>query len=227
MVPASGPFALPAADDRPKANPDGKKGTVAWKKLFDGKSLTGWKSSDFAAPGKVHVKDGAIIMEKGKRLTGITYTKGDFPKIDYEVTLEAKRIEGEDFFCTTTFPVGDSPCSLVVAGWHGTIVGLSNIDDMDASSNETTKTMKFKNDRWYRVRLRVTKNRIQSWIDSKNVVDFDTTDRRLTIRLECEASKPFGIAAWDTTGAVRDIRVRLLSEAEKKAAAVKKAEDKE
>jgi hypothetical protein len=220
-------FESRAAEEPSRTPSPAAKDKLAWKKLFDGKSLTGWKSSDFAAPGKVHVKDGAIVMEKGKRMTGITYTKSDFPKIDYEVTLEAKRIEGEDFFCTTTFPVADAFCSFVVAGWHGTIVGLSSIDDMDASANETTKTRKFKNGRWYRIRIRVSKNRIQSWIDDKEMVDFDTTDRRLSIRLECGASKPFGMAAWDTTGAVRDIRVRTLSDAEKKAAAVKNESAKE
>ena len=52
--------------------------------------------------------------------------------MDYEVTLEGKRVAGDDFFCTTTFPVGESFCSFVVGGWHGTVVGLSSIDGMDA-----------------------------------------------------------------------------------------------
>jgi hypothetical protein len=216
-----------AADDAPKPAVSSDKDKAGWKKLFDGKTLTGWKSSDFADPGKVLVKDGAIVMEKGKKMTGITYGKDDFPKLDYEVTFEAKRLEGEDFFCTSTFPVGDAFCSFVVAGWHGTIVGLSSIDGMDASENETTRTMKFKNGQWYRIRLRVTKSRILAWIDSKPVIDYDHSEHRLSIRLECRASRPFGLASWDSTGAVRDIRVRMLSEAEKKAAAVKKDDEKE
>ena len=106
-------------------------------KLFDGKTLKGWKEADFYGKGKAHVKDGAVILEKGKQMTGITYAGKDFPKVDYEVTLEGKKIEGSDFFCTTTFPVGDSFCSLVVGGWGGEVVGLSSIDSEDASSNET------------------------------------------------------------------------------------------
>ena len=42
-------------------------------------------------PGKVFVQDGAIVMDKGKQMTGITYTRGDFPKMHYEVTLEGKK----------------------------------------------------------------------------------------------------------------------------------------
>jgi hypothetical protein len=202
-----------------------EKDKEGWKKLFDGKTLAGWKGSGFADEGKVHVKDGAIVLEKGAQMSGATYSKGDFPKMDYEVTLEGKRVAGEDFFCTTTFPVGDAYCSFVVGGWHGTIVGLSSINGMDASENETNRTMKFERDRWYRIRIRVTKSRIEAWIDKKQMVDLDTTDKLISIRLECRRSRPFGIATWKTVGAVRDVRVRMLTDAEKKAAAAKKTDD--
>src|SRR4051812_44090201 len=51
-------------------------------KLFDGKTLKGWKEADFYGKGKAHVKDGAVILEKGKQMTGITYAGKDFPKTD-------------------------------------------------------------------------------------------------------------------------------------------------
>ncbi len=203
------------------------RGEAGWRKLFDGKSLDGWKACGFYGEGKVHVQDGALVMEKGKLMTGVTYRKGDFPKMDYEVTLEGKKVAGNDFFCTTTFPVGDSFCSLVVGGWSGTVVGLSSVDFMDASMNETRKDKEFEAGRWYRVRVRVSRARIEAWIDRDTVVDLDTTDRRLSIRTECKACRPFGIATYETTGAVRDVRVRSLSEAETKALAEKKSEKKE
>jgi Domain of Unknown Function (DUF1080) len=186
------------------------------RKLFDGKTLKGWKEADFYGNGKAHVKDGAVILEKGKQMTGITYAGKDFPKVDYEVTLEGKKIEGSDFFCTTTFPVGDSFCSLVVGGWGGEVVGLSSVDSADASTNETRSDIEFAKDKWYRIRIRVTAKRIQAWIDKKNVVDLETADRRLSIRIECNVCKPFGVATYKTTAAVRDIRVRALTAAEKK-----------
>lgn len=206
--------------------PAGRDG-AGWKKLFDGKSLDGWKACGFYGEGKVHVQDGALLMEKGKLMTGVVYTRGDFPKMDYEVTLEGKKVAGSDFFCTTTFPVGGSFCSLVVGGWSGPVVGLSSVDFMDASMNETRKDKEFEKGRWYRVRIRVSRKRIEAWIDREQVVDLDTTDRELSIRSECNACRPFGIATYETTGAVRDVRVRALSEAEKKALAEKKSEKKE
>jgi hypothetical protein len=226
IIVALGLLVLPSGHtSRTKAEPPAPK-EPGWKVLFDGKSLEGWKSSDFFGAGKVQVKDGAIVIEKGKLMSGVTYTKGDFPKMDYEVTLEGKKIAGDDFFCTTTFPVGDSFCSLVVGGWSGTVVGLSSIDSSDASTNETRKDKEFKAGQWYRVRIRVSPKRIEAWIDQEKMVDVDTTDRRISIRVECNASRPFGIATYETTGAVRDIRVRTLTEAEKKAIAETKPEKK-
>ncbi len=216
---------LPA--EPPPAPPKDGKEEAGWKKLFDGKTLTNWESSDFYGPGKVHVKDGAIVMERGKIMTGFNYTRKDFPKMDYEVTLEGKKIAGDDFFCTTTFPVGDRFCSFVVGGWGGPVVGLSSIDSEDASANETRKEKEFKANQWYRIRIRVSQKRIEAWIDKEKMVDLDTTDRKISIRIECTASKPFGIATYETTGAVRDIRVRLLTEADKKAIAATKPEKKD
>jgi hypothetical protein len=208
----------PAPAQSAKTPPAEKDDKAGWKKLFDGKSLDGWKSSDFYKPGKVEVRDGAVVMAKGRMMTGITYTRGDFPKMDYEVTLEGKKLAGDDFFCTTTFPVGDSFCSLVVGGWGGHVVGISSINSSDASENQTNRQMDFETGKWYRVRIRVSRARIDAWIDKEKVVDLETDGLRLSTRVECAASRPFGIATWDTIGAVRDVRVRLLTEAEKKAA---------
>ena len=87
--------------------------------------------------------------------------------------------------------------------------------------------LEFKDGQWYRLRIRVSKKRIEAWIDKDKVVDLDTTDRRITIRIECQASKPFGIATYETVGAVRNIRVRPLTDADKKEIAETKPEKKE
>jgi hypothetical protein len=204
------------------APPAAEKDKAAWKTLFDGKSLDGWKATTFSEEGKVALKDGAILLEKGKPMTGVKYARADFPKVDYEVRLEGKKLDGEDFFCTTTFPVGDSFCSLVVGGWGGTVVGLSSIDSQDASENETSSRKEFKSDQWYKVRIRVTADKIRAWIDDDKVVDLDVADKRISTRIECNGCKPFGLATYRTTGAIRNISVRKLTEADKKAPAEQK-----
>jgi hypothetical protein len=206
-----------AVEEPGKPPPSADKDKAGWKSLFDGKTLAGWKPTYFSDENKITIKDGAVVMAKGMLMTGVKYTGTDFPKTDYEFSLEGKKLDGDDFFCTTTFPVGDSFCSLVVGGWGGTVVGLSSINFMDASENETNTHKEFKRDQWYRVRVRVTRDRIQAWIDDENLVDADIKGKKISIRVECAGCKPFGIATYATTGAVRNIRVRPLTEADKKA----------
>ena len=185
----------------------------AWQPLFDGKSLDGWKAAEFGGEGEVTVKDGRILMQMGNSLTGITYDgKAALPKSNYEIELEAMRVEGIDFFCGLTFPVGESHCSFIVGGWAGAVVGLSSIDDKDASENDTTKYMTFKSDQWYRIRVRVTDENISAWIDDKQVVDQNIKDRKITTRNEVDLSKPLGLSAWQTTSAIRNFRIRRLAD---------------
>lgn len=186
-----------------------------WTSLFDGKSLDGWKKSDFPGSGDVQVEKGAIVLDSGMDMTGVTLEK-KIPKENYEVELEAMRVAGSDFFCGLTFPVKDEFCSLIVGGWGGGVVGLSSLGGMDASENETGTYREFEDGKWYPIKLRVTKQRITAWIDGKEVIDADVRDRGLSTRLEVEWSKPFGIATWQTKGAIRKIRIRELTGAEVK-----------
>ena len=179
-----------------------------WKSMFDGKTLRGWKVTDFAGHGDVKVEQGKLLLEMGY-MTGITWTSS-LPRINYELSLEAMRVEGSDFFCGLTFPVDKDPCSLIVGGWGGGVIGLSSLDGQDASSNDTTSYMNFQKGKWFHIRLRVLPDRIQAWIDEDKVVDVDTVGKKISIRSEMEESLPLGIATWSTTGAVRNIQVREL-----------------
>src|SRR5690242_10151982 len=96
-----------------------------WQPLFDGKSLKGWKPTPFTGHAAVHVDNGAIVMEAGSPLTGITWTEA-FPKTNYEIRFEAERVKGGDFFASLTFPVGDSFATWVTGGWGGDIIGISS-----------------------------------------------------------------------------------------------------
>ena len=103
-----------------------------WRPLFDGRSLGDWKPTPFGSEGEVSVVEGAIRIAMGFDLSGITFA-GEIPRQHYEIALEARRVEGHDFFCGLTFPVGDDPCSLILGGWGGGVVGLSSIDGEDAA----------------------------------------------------------------------------------------------
>jgi hypothetical protein len=150
----------------------------------------------------------------GGPLTGITYT-GELPTTNYEISLEAMRAKGIDFFCGLTFPVADSHCSFIVGGWAGSVVGLSSIDGFDASENDTTRFMKFEDNRWYRFRVRVTPDRIQCWIDDEQEIDADIRGKRIGLRAEVEPNKPLGFSSFETQAKLRNIRIHRLGEGEK------------
>jgi len=179
--------------------------------LFDGQTLGQWKITDFGGQGDVGVKDGAIHLGMGNYMTGITWG-GPVVRMNYEISLEAMRVEGNDFFCGLTFPVAENPCTLILGGWGGSLCGLSSIDHFDASENETTRMMSFEKGKWYKVRLRVVPSRIQAWLDDENLVDVDITDHKLDIRIEVDLCQPLGIATYATTGAIRNLRLKTLPE---------------
>lgn len=191
----------------------GRAAEPEWKPLFDGKTLAGWKATEFAGGGEVAVKDGELRLATGGDLTGVNFT-GAMPKMGYELALEAQRVEGGDFFCGLTFPFGEACCTLIVGGWGGALVGLSSIDGNDASENETTKFKKFEKGHWYKIRVRVTAAKIEAWIDDEQMLDVETKDKKISMRAgEIELSKPCGIATFRTTGALRAIRLRVLAAA--------------
>lgn len=177
--------------------------------IFNGTDLNGWEITNFGPQGPVYVSGDAIILGMGDGCTGVTWKK-DFPLMNYKVSLEAKKVDGNDFFCGITFPVGESPCTFIVGGWGGTTVGLSSINGADASENETTTLQKFEKNVWYKICLIVKPDTIRALIDDKVVVDFAIGDKRLSIRPEVELSRPFGITSWNTTAALRKIRVERI-----------------
>jgi len=179
--------------------------------LFDGVSLRGWEVVDFYGHGDVKIADSCVILNKGLGITGIKWEK-DFPVTNYEVSLEAKRVDGSDFFCAITFPVKESFNTFVIGGWGGSIVGLSCIDEEDAANNITYDFRNFEMDRWYKIRLRITNLKIEAWIDNELQVDFTIGNHMLSVRWEMETCIPFGIATWRTTGALRNVKLENFVE---------------
>ena len=181
-----------------------------WRPLFDGKTLGGWRETQFRGGGKVRVADGVLLLPAGEPLSGVTWA-GQFPQSGYEIRFEARRMKGNDFFASLTFPVGDSFCTWVMGGWGGDIVGLSSIDGWDASDNETRNYVNFEEGRWYAMRLRVTSQRITAWIDEKQIVDVAISGRAIGLRPgDIKLNTPLGFASYNTAGELRKIEYRSV-----------------
>ncbi len=150
----------------------------------------------------------------GEGLTNVRW-KGQVPAASFELELKAKRVNGTDFFCALTFPArGPEQCvSLIVGGWGGSLVGISSIDGKDASENEIQKIRTFETDVWYQIRLVREGESIKVWIDGEKFIDVDTMGKTLSLRQGgIEECAPFGLATWQTSARIKDIRWRGLQQ---------------
>lgn len=198
-----------------KKEPTQKPDAEGWRPLFNGRDLDGWKVTNFGGEGDVLVENGEVVISQGADLSGI-HTEQEIPKSNYEIQFEAQREAGSDFFAGLTFPVKESHCSLIIGGWGGGVCGISSLNGMDASENETTSYQQFEKGKWYKVRIVVRDNHLSAWLDDKQIVDVDTTDMKIGVRFEVERSKPFGFSTYATTGRLKNVRLRTLPPEEKK-----------
>jgi hypothetical protein len=190
--------------------PAGEKDDAKSQSLFDGKNLGHWKATDFGGQGEVKVDDGNLLLTHGETLTGVTW-QGDPPaKMNYEIDLDAQRVDGSDFFCGLTFPVNKDCASLIVGGWGGGLCGISCLGGDDAANNNTTSIHQFKKGKWYHIRLRVVPDKIQAWVDDEKIVDVNTKGQKISVRSEVDASQPLGLASYQTTAAIKNITMRKL-----------------
>ena len=74
------------------------------------------------------------------------------------------------------------------------MTGLSSLDGMDASENETTRSFRYQDKTWYRFRVRVTNKMIRCLIDGKEIIAVDHRDRRVATRIETRRNQPLGFA---------------------------------
>lgn len=182
--------------------------------LFDGKSLDDWQAVDAGGSGPVELKDQQMIIHTGDSITGAIYKKADkLPLTNYELTLDAERLEGSDFFCGLTFPVGSlKTCvTLIMGGWGGAVTGISSIDGADASENSTGHYLRLDDKTWYHVKVRVTPENLSVWINDKQEVDADIKGKKIGLRPgPIEDYAPLSLTTYQTTAAIKNVKVTPL-----------------
>jgi len=193
--------------DEPAAAP---KQADAGQTLFDGKTLGKWKSVEFGGEGEVKVVDGSIRVEAGATCSGVQWTGEAPPRTNYEFTVEAMKVDGSDFFLGIIFPVGKDTCSFVAGGWGGGVTGLSSVDQMNASENETATDQTYVKNKWYTFRLVVTPAKIEAWWDAKQVVNLELANRTISVHPAVESAAPLGLVNYQTSSLFRNIRLKKL-----------------
>ncbi|MDH4409901.1 MAG: DUF1080 domain-containing protein [Verrucomicrobiales bacterium] len=180
--------------------------------LFDSKDLGKWKKTPYGGEGDVFVnEDGNLEFGFGAVITGVNWGEAPPATSNYELSLEAMKLDGNDFFVALTFPVKDSHATFVVGGWGGGVVGISSVDDLNASENETMSIEGFEKDVWYKIRVRVSDDQLQAWINDDEAVTLDLEGRKISLLPgDIELSVPVGIAAYQTRAQYRNIVWRKL-----------------
>jgi hypothetical protein len=179
-------------------------------------SATTVRQSAIGGSGEITVTANEIELEPGQPLTGIVFDAG-IPLPEYELEVDAARLAGSDFFCALTFPVADSFATIVLGGWGGSLVGLSCINGLDASQNETKSFRRFDRDVVYTLRVRVTRDRVFATVTDprddfgpRPIIDLPLAGKTLSLRPEVEPCKPLGIASYTTRALIRRVAYRPI-----------------
>jgi len=182
-----------------------------WQSLFDGATLTNWKILRYGGNGTPHVKNGALVLPRPTDgvMTGVCWIGDALPDNNYEVYYEARRVVGSDIFAGFTFPYSDTSASIVFGGWGGVVNGLSSIDGLDASENETCQRFSWANNQWYPVQLRVTPDSIRASVGLDIIVDIATAGKDIHLRADY-LDTGFTLWTYNTTGEIRNIRIRRI-----------------
>jgi len=183
-----------------------------WKLLFDGETLTGWKTLRFGGENEPYVKDRVLVLPVSVNgiMTGVCWVGDSLPVNNYVIYYEARRIAGKDIFAGLTFPYGDTSASLIFGGWGGIVNGLSSIDGFDASGNETTQFFSLRNNHWYPVQLRVTTDSIRATVGTEQVVDIATAGKDIHLRRDLSDT---GLTLWTycSAGEIRNLRIKEIN----------------
>lgn len=187
--------------------------------LFNGKDLSGWKNA-FSASGGGAVRalsNGVVECGMGDPLSGIVYTNTPLT-MNYELSLEGMRVEGSDFFIALTIPVVTNYCTVVIGGWGGSLCGISCVDYLDASENQWSEGRNLANDRWYRLRVRVTPGVLQVFLNDDLYaarVEYGESSR-LSLRFgDIDKTKPLGLATYCTRALWRDFKLTPITALER------------
>ncbi len=190
--------------------------------LFDGSDFEGWRAiRHFDVPpsdgtgigGQVFMEDGWLVLGPGNPMSGAAWTSA-VPRIDYEITFEAKRLDGRGDFCLA-FPVYSSTCLLQAGAWDMELLGIDVLDGRHPPDNETGQAFYLEQGTPYRFCLRVTDNSLAVRVNGRTWIDFSIAGHRFSLDRKWRKMDAVGIgAAWGTSAAFRNIKLRRIPKGE-------------
>jgi hypothetical protein len=180
--------------------------------------MSEWKPIENGVCGPCSVKEGVLKLGSGDGVTGVVYTgKAELPLVNYELSWEARKTDGIDFFAAATFQVRKKEdCGTFInGGWGGGVTGISNLDSLSANENNTTTTVDYETNRWFKFRIQVTPEMLIAYVDERKVVNCNITEKKVSLRGgDIEHCAPLGFASYQSKGEIKNIRIRKLKPGE-------------
>ena len=167
-------------------------GELVWNRSFEHNDAGQWRV------------EGDTLVQRSRDVNR-RWVFGDPGWQDYEFTLEAQKIDGEEGFLIL-FRVRDNDnfywCNLGGWGnrWHQLERGRSGEGRWYPVGPRVSGQIE--RNRWYKIRIRCEGPHIQVWLDEQKIIDF--TDR------EGHLAGAVGIGTWATRARFRNLRVTDL-----------------
>ena len=106
-------------------------------------------------------ENGSLVLEMGAELSGVRRReRPTCPRLITRSLFKPNVRWGAISFVGSLF-LSRIACHLDSRWLGGSLIGISSLDDFDASENETGDAYVFEDKKWYDVRLRVTEEKLQ------------------------------------------------------------------
>ena len=169
-------------------------GELVWNRSFE--RITG-------SGGQWSIEDDAIVQKSLNE--NIRLLLGETSWQDYEITLQAKKLGGNEGFLVMFRANGDNFYWLNIAGWNNTRHAIEKGIEGEGRwgvLNGFTTPGSVQNNIWYDIKIRCEGNHFQVWLNGNSLFDFTDNNAHLTGQA--------GIGTWVTQAAFRNIVVTSI-----------------
>ncbi len=163
------------------------------------------RSFEELPPGGLWRREGDELVQDAIG-TEIYLTFGDPEWKDYEFSLEAQKIDGQEGFLVL-FRYRDrrNYYWLNLGGWGNSVHAVERAHPVQRGRRQITFPVRgrIETGRWYRIRIRCEGRRIRAWLDERLIFDFDDD-------ANAHLSGRVGVGAWLTRAKFRNLKVTAL-----------------
>ena len=149
--------------------------------------------------------DGTELVQSSLA-TDVRLLFGDTSWQNYEISLEAKKIGGNEGFLIMFRANGNNYYWLNLGGWGNTKHAIEKSTGGSRGIVGTEVTGSITTDQWYNIRIRCEDGRYQVWLDSSLIIDYTDSSPHL--------SGQVGVGTWATQARFRNIQVTRISDSQ-------------